>query len=465
MFEEENSSVIMSNTARPRRIKKVTQTTNSMPMTMMTMILLLVAAQILLLSVTTNAWSFAKSSTDLRSVSRRGLVVGSSSLIAGSFLLPSVASSGDEEVRNLGDRRQLLKTATTSTPSMSMTASIPIGTSTKVAYRSIKLNIPNYGVQVPVACWYPLSAAISDDISVNAKVSYRHRISIRRIGELLAKWDFIPEFASKNFELSPLSDSISFVAVDSGGSDDNDETSSTSFPIPTASKVVILAHGYLGSRFDLSHYAEELAKEGFVCISPEYPESLAASYDRLPGLDRSVINNELLRYLRSKVQPKSYGIIGHSLGCGTALNTGDASWARVLIAGRAPERPTSPLLFISSVNDGTVRFSGPISISSDYTVLEEDDSLSKLTSIPSHSALIFNRPDGPNHISYLSKGVNDAMIQLLSPLLPVAQALSIPVLDFDKYQLSQDAEPTFEIVRPLIVNFMLQHMKDDPRRS
>ena len=45
-----------------------------------------------------------------------------------------------------------------------------------------------------------------------------------------------------------------------------------------STKVVFLAHGFLGSRTDLSYLAEELAAQGFVCVAAEYPESLEASY-------------------------------------------------------------------------------------------------------------------------------------------------------------------------------------------
>jgi hypothetical protein len=172
-------------------------------------------------------------------------------------------------------------------------------------------------------------------------------------------------------------------------------------------------------------------------------------------LDRSAINQALLQRLQQDMKPKSYGIVGHSLGCGTALRTGDASWTRVLIAGRAPPVENSPLLFVSSVNDGAVKFGGPLTVPTGYTLLKESNLPS---SLPTRSALVFDRPDAPNHISYLSEGVNNAMINLLSPLLPVAQALSIPVLDFDRYKISQDSVPTAAILMPLISSYLLQHM-------
>jgi hypothetical protein len=309
----------------------------------------------------------------------------------------------------------------------------------QISYRSISLPIPNLDISVPVACWYPADDQIS--VTTSQTVQYQHRISVKRIGELLAGWDFIPEFASRDFALNPTTTSKVLDGKD--------------IPFPNAAKVVILAHGYLGSRFDLSHLGEELAQQGFVCVSPEYPESLAASYPRREGMDRSAINQALLQRLQQDMKPKSYGIVGHSLGCGTALRTGDASWTRVLIAGRAPPVDNSPLLFVSSVNDGAVKFGGPLTVPTGYTLLKESNLPS---SLPTRSALVFDRPDAPNHISYLSEGVNNAMINLLSPLLPVAQALSIPVLDFDRYKISQDSVPTAAILMPLISSYLLQHM-------
>ena len=108
-------------------------------------------------------------------------------------------------------------------------------------------------------------------------------------------------------------------------------------------------------------------------VSAEYPESLAASYPRIQGLDRTVITNQLLDTLRHdwNVEAKGYGIVGHSLGCGTVINTGDDGWARVCIAGM-PSQRNSPALFISSVNDGAVslgRIRG--ALGSDYVLLDE----------------------------------------------------------------------------------------------
>jgi len=316
----------------------------------------------------------------------------------------------------------------------------------QVLYKSLSIRLEDFGVDVPIACWLPVAGSalsMSENNNSMGGVMYSHRISVKRIGQLLAGWDFIPDFVSRNFEFLP--------SMTPGSLLDGRDV-----PFPTSSKVVFLAHGYLGSRFDLSHLAEELAQQGFVCISPEYPESLAASYPRVDGLDRSVINDKMLQFVKENLKPKSYAGIGHSLGCGTVLRMGDSSWTRVLIAGRAPEASSSSLLFISSTNDGAVRFGGPLTIPEGYEVLQESNL--PLSNLPSTSALIFDRPDAPNHISYLSENVNEAMISFLSPLLPVAQAMSIPVLDFDRYQQSRDSIQTAKILKPLIASFLSQKM-------
>jgi len=350
---------------------------------------------------------------------------------------------------------------------------------TAIAYRTIKLPVSEFGVTVPVSVWYPVVADSSKPLPPDVK--YDYKISLRRIGQLLAKWEFIPEFVSKDFSLTPsASASSSTTRVVDG----------KNIPIPgttnakAGTNVVFLAHGYLGSRSDLGYIAEDLASQGFVCVAAEYPESLEASYPKLDGLDRVAINKRLVPYVKDELVPQpilSYSAIGHSLGCGTVLQMGDDSWSRVLMgSGRAPaspserNKPTSNgdavyknpvvggrLLFISSVNDGPVNsWGGGITIPDGYTVLQE----SKLqenggaavaqTKNLDRVALVFNGEKAPTHISYLSENVNDAMLEFLSPLLPLTKALDIPVLDFDKYADSRDSVATGRVLKPLISSFL-----------
>ena len=61
----------------------------------------------------------------------------------------------------------------------------------------------------------------------------------------------------------------------------------------------------------------------------------------------------------------------------------------------------------------------------------------------------------PNHISFLWSEVDDAMVSLLSPLLPVAKALGLFLLDFDVYRENRDAEQTAALLVPALRRFFL----------
>ena len=120
-------------------------------------------------------------------------------------------------------------------------------------------------------------------------------------------------------------------------------------------------------------------------------------------------------------------------------------------------------LAILSMNDGAMTFSRIESMIPDDFERFDETSLPK-DILPKKTAFIFTQsttPQPPNHISFLSEGVNDSMINFLSPLLPIAQALKIPVLDFDKYKESRDSKPTADVVIPLISAFLQQYMLED----
>lgn len=101
-----------------------------------------------------------------------------------------------------------------------------------VAYRPLALDIPEYGVSVPVAMWFPTDG-LEQTLDTNSSLKYNHRISVKKIGQLLAGWNFIPEFASKDFQLQPTTGTMA---------------DGTKLTTPTSGPVVFLAHGYLGSR-------------------------------------------------------------------------------------------------------------------------------------------------------------------------------------------------------------------------
>jgi dienelactone hydrolase len=387
-------------------------------------------------------------------------------------------------------------------PITAKTVSVPTTVSTTILYRSLSLPIPKFGITVPVAAWFPLENNNDNDDNPNIISSlpiatYKHRISVRKIGQLLAKWDWIPEFVSKEYNMDPTG----IASISSSSSSSTIKVlSGETIPLHSSTKqypIIILAHGFLGSRFDLSHLAEELASQGFICIAAEYPESLAASYDTTTNssttfeeeeepLTRSYITTELLRtmdeqwnIIQHDTKSRKFGIIGHSLGTGTVFTTGDDTWVRVCLAGYPSERfrqqsssnKIPDALFISSMNDGLVsRFdNGKESfkqsfVQESFQLINENDILQVQEQqeqyyLPSRTAIVFDRDNAPNHISFLAGSVNDAMIEFLSPLLPVAQVLNIPVLDFDKYKISQDSIPTAAVVHPIIVKYLKQEMK------
>jgi pimeloyl-ACP methyl ester carboxylesterase len=323
-----------------------------------------------------------------------------------------------------------------------------------VVYRPLSIDVD--GVHVPVAAWYP-----SDDrdggIITEGDTYYEHRISISKIGKYLAGWS-LPSFLDRDFRLGPSLVNVKTLPPNEGG-------------LPTSCPVVLLAHGFLGSRFDLSHLGESLASEGFLVLAPEYPESLAATYDVAQGtttgipIDRRIITDTLLKFLTAEwgVRPEAYGIVGHSLGCATVDGTGDEAWTRVCLAGGYPSLRGPNCLFVGSINDGAVPLIRAVGAlrENDFEFLEERAVRSRSWNIlPSRASLIFrNQINAPNHISFLAEGPNDAMVEFLSPLLPLARALGIPLLDFDKYQLSRDGKATGEVVIPLVVDYMKQKMK------
>ena len=373
-----------------------------------------------------------------------------------------------------------MTTSTTTTTAVDSDKSIQPTPRNTVIYQPLSIDID--GVRIPIAAWYPSNNDNSSDdkdsecaTAVTNDVSYEYRISVSKIGKYLAQWN-LPTFLDRNFKLSPSMTNGAVVVVQSiPSNDENCDSIQQLQLLPKSSyPMVLLAHGFLGSRFDLSHLGETLASNGFLVLSPEYPESLSSSYDvsrstaftgRRDSTDRTLITNTLLTTLTTKwgIEPASYGIVGHSLGCGTVDTTGDERWTRVCIAG-FPSLRGSNCLFIGSINDGAVPALRSVETlkQNNFVFLHEEETRlwnSDMTTLPSRAALIFrNINTAPNHISFLAEGPNDAMVEFLAPLLPLARLVGIPLLDFDKYQLSRDSKVTSDVVIPLIVEYMEQNM-------
>ena len=134
--------------------------------------------------------------------------------------------------------------------------------SSTTVFRDLKIDVPipstTLSVSVPVAAWYPLDE-VRKDGEQGQRATYHHRISVRKIASLLIGLDLgflADKLLSKNYDIFPLSRGV--IDGDRGGVGEAD------VPIqpPRKCPVVILAHGYLGSRFDLYHIAEALASQG-----------------------------------------------------------------------------------------------------------------------------------------------------------------------------------------------------------
>ena len=130
-------------------------------------------------------------------------------------------------------------------------------TTSRVAYRSLSIPLKEFdNTQIPVAVWYPMTTS-QENPDVVVPAQYKHSISIPRIGELLAALDFLPSFLQKGYNLDPTLNKLY--------NDNVRVVDGTDIPLPSGKKsvpVIFLAHGYLGSRFDLSHLGESLAQQG-----------------------------------------------------------------------------------------------------------------------------------------------------------------------------------------------------------
>ena len=81
-------------------------------------------------------------------------------------------------------------------------------------------------------------------------------------------------------------------------------------------------------------------------------------------------------------------------------------------------------------------------------------------SAPQQAFVAYEGAGSPNHISFLSSRTNDAMIATLSPLLPLATALDIPMLDFDVYAKTLDSDKVAAELVPAVVSWLCAVLPD-----
>ena len=122
---------------------------------------------------------------------------------------------------------------------------------------------------------------------------------------------------------------------------------------------VVLAHGFLGSRFDLVHIAERLAALGFTVAAPEFPDARSGE----GGASRAEVLQRVIEGLRDEGFDTGgrVGLAGHSAGSGTiVMGTSMGSrFPRVCIAGYIPSEdqplPEGPFLVVASAGDSLMR--------------------------------------------------------------------------------------------------------------
>lgn len=292
------------------------------------------------------------------------------------------------------------------------------------------------------------------------KKPYQHFISVGKIVEVL-QGALLPRSVGWEFDLQAgmpiFADASPLVPETSAASETPTRLQQlrSSAGLLPKNCAVIFAHGYLGSRFDMLHLCERLASQGFVVAASDFSEGLSGAVSELPRRD---IVAELLAKLRRAWGAQQFGIVGHSAGGGTAtVSPGPFACGRVAVAGLAPgyDDP-DPLLVLASEGDGVVRLERVLQAIPSGTPCVEDPGNYDLSKKSGAVLLRRGLKDGhqaPCHISFLSAETNKAMISLLSPLLPVARVLEVPVLDFDTYLELQDSEEVAAATLPLIEDF------------
>lgn len=338
--------------------------------------------------------------------------------------------------------------------------------------------------RVPVSLWYPAVADASPPASGGPSTVYPHAVSVAKISRVLlglGKW--APRWLDREVPLPAAAGVRSGVA-----------------PAGKVRGGCVLCHGYLGSRFDLADFAEALAAAGFVVAAPEFAEALAdpetTPRQQRPGTpppsdpsaSREEIMDATLREVldgRFDLRPGRDGLalLGQSAGAGTALRT-PGPFARVAIAGFNPPDPGSvaqdPLLVIASEGDGVIslkprekgRFGPNPGIMAAVDALPgevrryagsavgELQRAAEAGSAPQQAFVAYEGEGSPNHISFLSSRTNDAMIETLSPLLPLATALDIPMLDFDVYAKTLDSDKVAAELVPAVVSWLCAVLPD-----
>ena len=196
------------------------------------------------------------------------------------YLLPTVAALSAPLSRRNAITGSL---AAAAVPGASNTAP----SATTIGYDDVVLDLP-CGARVPACVWLPSDGADAPP------ASYKYRISAGRLVKTILGLP-TPDAIARSFDLA--ADGVRFTP----GATVKDGTS-----------VVVVAHGFLGTRFDLSKFGEALAREGAVAIAPDFDETLAGSYtpDSNGGSSRDKI---VVAALGPVWKSKLYGVVIHAI--------------------------------------------------------------------------------------------------------------------------------------------------------
>ena len=325
------------------------------------------------------------------------------------------------------------------------------------------------GQSVPVAIWCPTSL-LPESWRRTSTDAYEYKIDVGRIATKL-EVDWLSWLPSRRVKLARAGASACNPPSDDERLGDG----------------LIFAHGFLGSPFDMAHACEALACDGFIVVAPECPESLSASYESREGLNREAIVRATQQAVDATVAqqgdgaPRRWGIFGHSAGSATAiLHPGEFALGRVCVAtaiGRVLQSSTSdPLFLVASEGDGCNEkmaeqgVSSPraaltlarVSKSPPFTAFESaNDAYARPPSPngqppPRRGVLLFQKGRDallPNHMSFLWRDTNEALFELLAPLLPLARGLGLFLLDFDTERDARLAVPTAAQLVPAMRRF------------
>ena len=190
------------------------------------------------------------------------------------------------------------------------------------------------------------------------------------------------------------------------------------------------------------------------------PQPTRAGGCHTPDVDSSV--------RRSDFGATEFGIFGHSAGGGSAtMMSGPFTLGRCAIAGARLYDGGDPLYIVASSGDGVIpldRVKAAVFGRSGMQVASDPAELTWRAGQQKSAALLLDKavPGAaypPNHISFLDEEANAALVRVLSPLLPLARFLKLPVLDFDVYTERLDARQTAAAVRPSIVSFFMANRR------